>query len=805
MGLLGDLFFGLRRARRDPGFSAVVVLTLGLGIGATTAIYSVVHAVLLRPLPFDRAEQLVALTHVTEGQHAVMSPPNFLDLSAALQPLVESTAAYTGGNSTLTGRGDAVHVTTVSVSASFFAVLRQRMALGRGFAPEENEPGSEMVVVLTDGLWRSRFGADPGVVGQKAILDEQAYEVVGVLPPGPTLPESAEAFVPLVYDADFRKEQRGAWYIDAIGRLRDGASLEQAAALARTTGEQLAKEYPRNNEGVGMGVISLHERTVRRSRPALLLLMGAVAAVLLIVCANLANLQLARAVSRGSELAVRGALGAARGRLVRQMVAESAVLGLLGTGLGLVLASQLLPALLALQPADLPRSGEVGLDGFVLGAGLALGLASSVLVGLVPALHATRSDLSPALREGGRGLLSGRGGRLQRGLVVAETALAVVLVASAGLLVRSFLNLRAVDPGFRSESALAVRVELPPAYGEGDKSRRLTFYRDLLARLDALPGATGSAASIAMPMTGFRWSFSMSVAGRPELNPAQQPELETRIVTASYFRALGIPLVSGRLFRDDDTPQSPQVVVISDSAARRHFPGENPLGQRIQLGLGLGDGRKAGGEIVGVVRDVKLKGLNEEEDPEVYLPYAQVPLGSMEVVVRASVPPATLFAGVREAVKALDPALAVGRPRTLDEIVGRSISGQRFTMLLVLLFAQLALALAALGLFGVLAHHVAQRTREIGVRLALGAEPSAVRRRVIHEALGLVAGGIALGLLGTIALSQVLRAQLFALGPGDPGSLAFAAVSLFAVAGLAAAVPAHRASRVDPVVALRAD
>ncbi|MCL4818999.1 MAG: ABC transporter permease [Vicinamibacteria bacterium] len=805
MGLFGDLMLGLRRARRDPGFSAVVVATLALGIGATTAIYSVVHAVLLRPLPFDRAEQLLALTHVTEGQNAVMSPPNFLDLSAALEPLVASTAAYTDGNMTLTGRGDAVHVTAVSVSASFFDVLRQRPALGRGFATEENEPGRERVVVLTDGLWRSRFGADPAIVGQVAMLDEVAHEVIGVLPPGPTLPEDAEAFVPLAYDEGFRQTQRGAWYLDAIGRLRDGATLEQASALARTTGERLAKQHPRNNEGVGMDVLSLHERTVRRARPALLLLMGAVGAVLLIACANLVNLQLARAVSRGAELAVRGALGAGRGRLVRQMVAEAAVLGGLGSALGLLLAAQLLPALLALQPADLPRAGEVRLDPFVLGAGLGLGLLCSVIVGLVPALRATSADLSPALREGGRGLLGGQGGRLRRGLVVAETALAVVLVASAGLLVRSFSNLRAVDPGFRSESALAVRIELPPAYGEGDKSRRVAFYRDLQARLDALPGSLGSAASIAMPLTGFRWNFSFTVEGRPEANPAQQPSLETRIVTASYFRTLGIPLVRGRLFRDDDTRESTPVVVISDSAARRHFPGEDPIGKRIRLGLGFGDGRRAGGEVVGIVADVKLKKLDEDEDPEIYLPHSQAPLGSMEVVVRAAVPPETLAAGVRAAVKALDPALAVGRPRTLDEVVGRSISGQRFTMLLVLLFAQLALALAALGLFGVLAHHVAQRTREIGVRLALGAEPGAVRRLVMGEALALAAAGVGLGLLGTAALSRVLRAQLFALSPTDPASLGLAALSLLAAAAVAAALPALRASRVDPVIALRAE
>jgi hypothetical protein len=559
MGLFGDLMLGLRRARRDPGFSAVVVATLALGIGATTAIYSVVHAVLLRPLPFDRAEQLLALTHVTEGQNAVMSPPNFLDLSAALAPLVASTAAYTDGNMTLTGRGDAVHVTTVSVSASFFDVLRQRPALGRGFATEENEPGRERVVVLSDGLWRSRFGADPAIVGQTAMLDEVAHEVIGVLPPGPTLPEDAEAFVPLVYDKGFRQTQRGAWYLDAIGRLRDGATLQQASALARTTGERLAKEHPRNNEGVGMDVLSLHERTVRRARPALLLLMGAVGAVLLIACANLVNLQLARAVSRGAELAVRGALGAGRGRLVRQM------------------------------------------------------------------------------------------------------------------------------------------------------------------------------------------------------------------------------------------------------AARRHFPGEDPIGKRIRLGLGFGDGRRAGGEVVGIVADVKLKKLDEDEDPEIYLPHSQAPLGSMEVVVRAAVPPETLAAGVRAAVKELDPALAVGRPRTLDEVVGRSISGQRFTMLLVLLFAQLALALAALGLFGVLAHHVAQRTREIGVRLALGAEPGAVRRLVMGEALALAAAGVGLGLLGTAALSRVLRAQLFALSPTDPASLGLAALSLLAAAAVAAALPALRASRVDPVIALRAE
>jgi putative ABC transport system permease protein len=800
--LIQDIGFSLRRLRKGPGFALVAVATLALGIGANAAIFSAVNAVLLRPLPYPAPDRLVVVNHVWKGRPVVVSPQNFLDFEHETRSF-DALAVYDTDGATLTGRGEPVQLATGETSAAFFDVLRVTPALGRGFRPGENEPGRNRVVVLSQGLWRERFGADPAVVGQSMLLDGVPHEIVGVAPPGFDFPRGRDFWRPLEYDQRFRTQSRGAWYLSAIGRLREGVSTDAARAEAATIGARLATAYPDANEGLGLTVRPLHEAMVGKVRTPLVVLLGAVGLVLLIACANVANLLLSRAAAREGELAVRSAMGAGRGRLVRQLLTEASVLGLLGAGAGLILAAWGGDLIQALQPRDVPRLDEIRLDRVVVAFTMGCAFLTTVVFGTIPALLATRRSSAVALREGGRGLLSGRGGRVRRGLAVAEMALAVTLLAGAGLLLRSFSQLSQVDPGFQSDSALVFRLSLPDGrYADG--GAKALFYRRAFESLDALPGVQASAATMGVPLRGFGFGFSFAVDGRPEVPPAQQPTLETRVVTASYFRTLGIPLVKGRGFADTDDAGSPRVVVISREAVRRHFPGEDPIGKRIRLGWGPPED-SVGGTVIGVVGDVKEAGLDEAHLAEIYLPYAQKPVGGMDVVVRTTVPPLSLVAAVRSAIHDLDPDLPVARVETLSRIVAASIAQPRFYTTLLAAFAGTALLLAALGLFGVISVGVSQRTREIGVRMALGARSGDVLRLVLREAAMLAVVGIAVGLLAALALSRTLSTLLFNLSPRDPLVFAVAPLLLLLTAVTAALLPARRAAHVDPVEALRSE
>ena len=800
--LIQDVAYSLRRLRKAPGFALVAVATLALGIGANAAIFSAVNAVLLRPLPFAEPGRLVVVNHVWKGRPVVVSPQNFLDFESETRSF-DALAVYDTDSATLTGRGEPVQLATGETSVAFFDVLRVTPAVGRGFRPGENEPGHNRVVVLSQGLWRERFGADPAVVGQSVILDGMPHTIVGVAPPGFDFPRGRALWRPLEYDARFRTQSRGAWYLSAIGRLRPGASTDSARAEAETIGARLAAAYPDANEGLGLTVRPLLEAMVGKVRTPLLVLLGAVGLVLLIACANVANLLLSRAAAREGELAVRSAMGAGRGRLVRQLLTEASVLGLLGAAAGLVVAAWSGELILALEPRDVPRLDQIRLDPVVVAFTLGCALLTTVVFGTIPAILATRRSSVVGLREGGRGLLSGRGGRMRRGLAVAEMALAVTLLAGAGLLLRSFSELSRVDPGFRSDSVLVFHLGLPDGrYPEG--SPRTMFYSRMLETLGALPGVQSAAATMAVPLRGFGFSFSFAVDGRPEVPPAQQPTLETRVVTASYFRTLGIPVVSGREFAETDDASAPRVVVISREAVRRHFPGQDPIGQRIRLGWGPAED-KVGGIVVGVVGDVKEAGLDEQHPAEVYLPYAQKPVGGMDVVLRTSVPPVSLAPAVRGAVHDLDPDLPVARIEPLARIVSASIAQPRFYTALLTAFAGTALLLAALGLFGVISVGVSQRTREIGVRMALGARSGDVLRLVLREAAILAGVGIAAGLATALALSRTLSTLLFNLGPRDPLTFAAAPLVLLLTTLVAAWVPARRAARVDPIEALRSE
>ncbi len=799
-----DLSYAVRRLRRSPGFTLVAVLTLALGIGATSAIFSVVNAVLLRPLPHPEPERLVQLQATWKGKDvAYLSPQNFLDIEAQARSF-ERLSAMDGGGVTLTGLGSPERLEAASVSAAFFDVMRARPLLGRGFVAGENEPGRSKVAVLGHRLWLDRFGGDPNIVGRSVQIDREPRTVVGVAPAAFSFPDGAQVWLPLEYDEQFRTKSRGAWYLQVVGRLAPGATVEGAREEMRTIAARLAAAYPDANEGVGGSAASLHEATVGETRRALLVLLGAVGLVLLVACVNVANLQLARVSGREGELAVRAALGAGRGRIARQLLTESVLLAVAGGALGVLLAGVLVDGLLSLQPQDVPRLAEVRLDRSVLGFAALLSLATSLLFGAFPALRTSRRATAQSLRQGSRAVLAGTRPGLRAGLVVGQIALAMVLLAGAGLLVRSFTLLRSVDPGFDVRSALSFRVSLPgSAYA--DDTRLVAFHQGLDERLRALPGVRAVGAISSLPLAGGNFIISFTVDGRPELPPAQQPSLDVAIATPGYFRAMGTDLVRGRGFTPGDDERAPQVVLLSEAAVRRHFAGEDPIGKVIRLGLGRGRGRKAGGEVVGVVRDVKRHGLAKASPPEIYLPYAQYPVQSMAVVLRTDVPPRSLAAAAERVVHGLDPELPVVRLATLEELVARSISQPRFYTLLLAAFASSALFLAALGLFGVMSYAVAQRTRELSVRLALGARPQSLLRMVLREAMALGLAGAALGLLGALVVSRSLEALLYSVSPSDPVTLSVTALVLVATTLLAGYLPARRATRVDPVVALRSE
>jgi len=799
-----DLIYAIRRLAMAPAFTLVALATLALGIGANSAIFSIVYAVLLKPLPFVEPERLVQLYQVSEGRNVpYFSPQNFLDTEAQAKSFVGLTAVD-GGSVTLTGRGAPAVLNGAEVSASFFNVFGVTPELGRAISKDENEPDKATVVVLGHALWQSRFGGDPKIVGQSIRLDSRDFTVIGVAPKDFSFPDDTELWTPLAYDAVFRTHSRGAWYLRVFGRLHTGVSLAAAKEETRTIAARLEKAYPDHNEGLGGTAQSLQEAMVGSSRSALYLLLGAVGLVLLIACVNVANLLMARAAARESEFAVRQALGAGSGRIFRQLMTESLLLGALGGVAGLFVASISLGSLIALQPNGVRRLNEVHIDPTVMLFAAGLSLATGLFCGVFPGMSARRAP-AQALREGARGLLAGRTGRVRGGLVIGQMALAMMLLAGAGLLLRSFAQLQQVKPGFEAKDALTFRIALP-AEAYKDESRRVAFFDRLLERVSALPGARTAAATLGLPLNGTQINISFQVKNRPELPASQQPSMEMRAATPQYFKAMGIPIVRGRGIEPGDIAGAAQVVVLSQSAVKKYFPNENPIGQWITLGWRRPEGQpKAGGEVVGVVGDVKTFGLAREAVPEIYLPYAQLPVSTMDVLVRTSVPPLSLGPAVEQAVHELDPDLPVARLRSLEDVVSRSISQPRFYMLLLGLFASMAVLLAALGIFGVISYAVTQRSREIGIRMALGARPESVMRMVLSNAATLAVSGIGLGLLGALALSRVLSGLLFNLSPTDPATLAGVAALLAGVALLASYLPARQATRVDPLLTLRSE
>jgi len=815
--LLQDIRYGARQLRKNPGFTVVAVLTLALGIGATTAIFSVVNAVLLQPLPFPESHRLVRLSEAgLDWSGGPISFPNFTDWQAQ-QTVFESLGAFRGGNYNLTGDGEPLRLVASQVSPDVFAALRVQPLLGRVFTAEEDQPNGPLVAVLSDGLWRSRFGGDPDIIGQTLLLSGKSFTVLGVMPAEFTFPGEATLWTPVQTGlADSDRQGRGERSLSAIARLKPGITFEQARAEMDTLGTRLAREYPDANKNRHIEMVSLLDSQVGPVRRALWTLLGAVALVLLIACANVANLLLARAAARQREMAVRAALGAGRWRLVRQLLCESILLASIGGATGLLFAQGGLRLIVALAQGGLPRAAEIGLDARVLLLSGTLALLSGILFGLLPAWQASRPDLQGTLKEAARGTTGGRVG-LRHGLVVAQVAVTLVLLVGAGLLLRSFHQLHRVNPGFAQERVLTFRFNLSgQKYPHADA--REGFFRSLLERLRALPGVQAASIASQVPLDELNWDTSFLIEGRPEPPPSERPALQVHLVAPDYFQVLGIPLLRGRAFTEQDnrehtrgTAREPSgnawlnVIIIDEEFARRHFPNEDPIGQQIRIPWGPKE-RNPLMTIVGVVGRVREEGLRRSGGMvQAYFSLFQRPDGYGTVSLKSAVAPETLIAAARQQVLALDPELPIYNVRTLAAMRSDNIAPERLNFTLLGIFAVVALTLAVIGLYGVLAYAVAQRQREIGVRLALGAQRRNVLGLIVGEGMRLTLLGVGIGLAAALAFSRVLRSLLFEVQPTDP--LTFAAVPLLlaAVALFACWLPARRAAWVDPMTVLRAE
>jgi putative ABC transport system permease protein len=806
--MLADLRYALRALRKSPGFTLVAALTLALGIGANSAIFSVVNAVLLRPLPYRAPEQLVTVSHYypsLNGLEAPVSGPGFVDYRDRTRAF-DAVAVETAWRPNLTGRGDPERLTGARVSGRFFAAVGVPAALGRTLRPDEDDPGRERVVVLSDGFWRRRFGGDRAALGQTLTLNGEPYEVVGVMPAGfrDFFVPQAEFWRPLALTAEQLTAGRTNEWLSLTARLKPGSTIEQARAEMRTLAGQLKQQYPdAYPPDWSLTVTSLHERGTGQVRPALLVLFGAVGFVLLIACANVANLLLARAAGRSREVAVRAALGAPRRRIVRQLLTESVVLALGGGLLGLAVAQFGVRALGALNPASLPGDA-ISLDAPVLVFALVLSVATGLLFGVAPALQVSRAALQETLREGGRGAAGDRGAQtVRRGLIVAEVALALMLLAGAGLLVKSFARLQGVSPGFDGRNVLTATIALPDAKYPRD-TQQVAFFDQLLPRLAAIPGVEAVGTASSLPLTGASWTGTFTVEGYDP--PANQPGPwgDIRLIGGDFAGALGVPLRRGRLFTERDGPGAPRVAVVDEQMVRRFWPNENPIGKRLAFGAAEGE-ETEWMEVVGVVGHVRQQGLDDDAHVQLYLPYRQQGGGGMAVMVRTSGDPLRAVPLVRAAVQAVDRDQPISQVRTMDEILTNSVGRRRLTTVLLAVFAGFALMLACVGLYGVTAYAVTQRTREIGVRMALGAAGPQVVGAFVRDGLRLVAVGLAVGLVGALGAGRLIASQLYDVRPGDPATLAVTAATLAVVAVLASYLPARRATRVDPMTALRSE
>jgi putative ABC transport system permease protein len=799
LGLIKDIRFAVRHFRKRPGFALVAVATLALGIGANTALFSVVNGVLLRPLPYPDPDRLIALREVNSAKQAdsQIAPGNFLEWQRQSTVFAQLTA-YRTVSYNLTGNGVPERLLAARVSRGIFAMLGAEPIVGRDFAKEEDQPGNDKVVLISEGLWQRQFGRDSAIVGRTLKLSGENFTVIGVMRASFRLPDLRERdlWTPIAFN-ESERDLHHARYVEAVGRLKPGVTLEQARSEMNAIAARLAQEYADANSGWGIRLTPMLDFVIGDFMIVVWLLAGAVGVVLMIVCANVANLLLARAVGRQKEMAIRAALGASRLRIVRQLLIESLLLGLLGALMAWPLAIWGVDALLAVAPPDLPRIATVSMDQRALLFNFGVALFTSFICGLAPCLHLSRIDLNGKLKEGWEANRGSRQLRLSKVLIIAEVALALVLLVSGGLLLRTLWELRRIDPGFDYHNAMAITLQLSEKKYANQEKINL-FNQQLLQGIRSLPGVEAAGTTRIVPLI-HDLPAGFYVEGRAREKDNQLPQTNYAAVSPDYFRAMGIPLLRGRAFSDRDTASAPRVAIISQTMAQRFFPNEDPIGKR----LNVTTGPEAFREIVGVVGDVKQNGLTRDTRPHTYEPFAQAPSSFLTVIVRSESDAAALVPAIRKVVFNIDGEQPLQSVRTLESMIANSIRQPRFTAVVLSIFAITALLLAVAGLYGVVSYSVAQRTHEMGVRVALGARPVDVMRLVIGQGMKLTVAGLVIGLVAALMLTRLIANLLFGVRAADPVTFVLISMLLLMVALLACYIPARRATKVDPLVALK--